>query len=91
MFKKLFCLSVCLSLPLLGENHSIPKEENMQIGRYQMVGVACKGGGQQLYLLDTATGCVWRSTAKNSWIQHDAWEPLIVTSSDNALPLNEHD
>ncbi len=30
MFKKLFFLSVSLSLPLLGENHSIPKEENMQ-------------------------------------------------------------
>lgn len=61
MFKKLLCFSLCLSLPLLGESHPIPQGENAQIGRYQMA--AMPGA---LYLLDTATGLVWKSTNKKN-------------------------
>lgn len=83
MFRKLLFLSLCLSSPLLGQNHSIPQGESMQIGRYQMTAVTDIHGVLKFYLLDTATGRVWKSITKNNWLEHDAWEPQIITSPDN--------
>lgn len=85
MFKKLFFLSLCLTLPLLGERRAVAQNENTQIGRYQMVVVSTDlDGSHKLYLLDTTTGCVWKSALKKNWYEHDAWEPQIVTPPDNS-------
>lgn len=65
-------------LPLLANN--VPDKTNLQIGRYQMIGLVSDLGDQQLYLLDTATGQVWHSKSTNSsWLGnwHDAWELQI--------------
>lgn len=81
MLKKILAASlVCLS-PLSAETLL---EEAPQIGRYQMVVTSAAYNGTtaalQLYLLDTATGHVWKSGLKKNWTEHDAWIPQITQS-----------
>lgn len=64
MIKKFLFVTLCSITPLLAyDAHS--EKDNLQIGRYQMVSAVPSGGSIiQLYLLDTATGYVWKSTKK---------------------------
>jgi hypothetical protein len=82
MFKK-FALLILSFLPLFAFSQSYSSyppsyQENLQVGRFQMVGVTTDTK-IQLYLLDTATGYVWKSVRKNNWVDHDHWELQIRT------------
>jgi hypothetical protein len=81
MFKKFFILSLCFVSPLLAhaDDISMPQQENLPIGRYQICGVN-HNGSVKLYLLDTATGLVWRSVTKSNWVEHDHWQLQIANS-----------
>ncbi len=78
MFKKFLFLSLCFFSSLMAQSAPTTpdtEQENLQIGRYQMV----ISRGATLYLLDTATGYVWRSTNENTWLTDDSWELIIAT------------
>jgi len=76
MLNKLLFISSCGFSPLLA---AIPEaQEQLQIGRYQMVGINT-GTSIQLYLLDTATGNLWKSAKENNWVDHDIWKLQIAT------------
>ena len=73
----LFCVGVLGAIT--------PEDPVPQVGRYQMVVSTHQGGGgytvkTQHYLLDTATGHMWKSGLKNNWVDHDAWIPQITES-----------
>lgn len=73
MSKKLLFLS-CLFAPLFSYGTDVPLEKNTEIGRYQMV----SHNSGRLYLLDTATGQVWRSENMQDWFYYDTWIPQIT-------------
>ena len=67
-------MSLILS-PVLGYAQTAAQNpETTQIGRYQMI--SHPSGG--LYLLDTSTGQVWKSTLKDNFYYHDVWELQIA-------------
>lgn len=73
--KYIITTALCLrSFNLLAADQGAP-----QVGRYQMVGVSLNNDAIQLYLLDTATGLVWKSARKNNWVEHDCWQLQIAT------------
>ncbi|MFA6916800.1 MAG: hypothetical protein WC222_10425 [Parachlamydiales bacterium] len=80
MLKKtcLFLLLTCASFPIYA-GVTINKAEEKQVGRYQII---VKGDEPRFYLLDTATGQVWKSRAKNNWLMPDAWEIFIDSSPE---------
>lgn len=83
MFKKFIFLSLCFFSPLMAQSTPTTidiEQENLQIGRYQMV----ISRSATLYLLDTTTGFVWKSTNENTWLTHDSWELLIATPPKQA-------
>lgn len=75
MLKIFLFLSLCFCSTLMADSPPAPEPENLQAGRYQMI----KGEGIHLYLLDTATGYVWKSKAKSNWLEPDSWELQITT------------
>ncbi len=78
MIKKFLFVTLCSITPLLAyDAHS--EKDNLQIGRYQMVSAIPNSGIIHLYLLDTATGYVWKSTTKKNWVDHDYWQLQIST------------
>lgn len=84
MFKKTFLIIATLGTsifgaPLLADNP--PKPEEAPIGKYQMT-VVNTGVGIRLYLLDTTTGQVWKSTNQKNWVDHDVWELQIAESPE---------
>jgi hypothetical protein len=83
MVNKFFFIFLCSFLPILADDGSNVSNKNLQVGRYQMVGTTQHNSGVRLYLLDTATGCVWRSTNKNNWVEHDSWQLQIPGFQNN--------
>ena len=87
MLKYLFL--ICFFSSVLAEEsiasfNSPEVQENLQIGRYQLVAV--NHLGLELYLLDTATGQVWETAyIKNSgWFEDDLfWMPKIEAVDRN--------
>ena len=79
MLKKLCMLGLFVSSIAFAAS-PVNERENLQIGRYQMAGVM-----NQLYLLDTATGQVWRSTTDKYFSgEPDNWTLQIVNPPEGA-------
>ena len=75
MSKKMLVLFLVL-FPFLSYGATLDSQENSQIGRYQLVSSDRSG---YLFLLDTATGHVWRST----WgLSYDTWRLHMTNVSD---------
>ena len=79
MFKKTLIIATCICGSLLAEEE--------QIGRYQMTAATHATGNTVLYLLDTATGKVWRSINVNNWVEHDTWSLQIKNPPPQTEPL----
>ncbi len=76
MSKKIVFL-FCLFAPLFSYAAEIAPQKK-EVGRYQMV----SHDTGHLYLLDTATGQVWRSETMQDWYYHDTWVPQITSFKD---------
>lgn len=77
MKNKFLTLVLCTFLPAMAIT-AAQDPTTSQIGRYQMVAHEANGN-VNLWLVDTATGYVWRSDRKNSWVLHDTWVLQIAT------------
>lgn len=82
MLKKLILLSICLCSSAVAMDAEMPiLKENLPIGRYKLVPVVTSAGTSifhDFYLVDTATGDVYKSAAKESWLIHDGWDLRIA-------------
>lgn len=73
MLKKIVALSL-ICAPLLGNASEITEP---QVGRFQMVAGSKHPQHTELYVLDTATGHVWKSSF-SKWDATATWVPLIT-------------
>lgn len=72
MLKKLLIFGVCIF------GNSLFALENLPVGRYQMTAFKFDANSKvELYLLDTATGLVWKADTK-TWISDQSWCPVIT-------------